>query len=320
MTDDTTVPERQDGAAHMLPAVTGYFGLGAPLSTVRAGGTNENYVVRTPEGTYLCKVLRNVGADDLLQGEPFLRRLESHGFPYSHAYLRTADGEMVYRGPDADAVMLPYLDGDRPEISEPVVTAIGTALARLHLVPADGLPDREHWLDGRYLATAVAEAVAAVGAERMPRTLAVYERVRSLDPTVYPQVIIHGDLDTSNCVFRDGELVAFIDWQDVGAGAAVIDFASTVIGFCFRVHYDAQRFEGEFQPDLYRALYRAYTAVRPFTAAESAVLETALHYVGITQPVWSITAWDQYHPDEEMREERLTYWAYGLDTLRLPEL
>lgn len=304
-----------------LAAIAEHFALGEIHNHLRASGTNDNYLVTTNCGDYLFKIIVNTTLEDVLSGLPFLQRLKEHDFAATAYYLKAPNGQVFYHSPDCDAVVLSRLPGNMPEPSPAVSREIGIHLAQLHLVPCADLPEKRHWLDAYYLPEAMQTVVKLYGAEKLSETLKVFNSLRDFKPISFPQAIIHGDLDTTNSLFEGERLVAFVDWQESGIGAALMDFVQTVLGFCFIEHTtDAKPWAAAFDPELYRALYEGYTSIRPFSAYEKAYLDDALKYVGLTQPVWSMLMWSQYHPGEEMIETNRLYWAFGLDKLTLPAL
>lgn len=254
----------------------------------------------------------------MMNGLPFLQRLEEHGFAATAYYLKAPNGQVFYQSADCDAVVLHRLPGRMPELSLAASREVGTYLAQLHLIPCDNLPEKRHWLDARYLPEAIEAASKMHGLEKLSETLKVFASLRDFKPATFPQAIIHGDLDTTNCLFQDEHLVAFVDWQEIGVSAAVMDFAQIVQGFCFVDQDEHSDYWAIFDPELYRALYEGYTSVRPFSEYELAHLDAAVKYVGLTQPVWSMLMWEQYHSGEEMVEANLLYWKFGLDKLTLP--
>lgn len=303
-----------------LAAIAEQFALGQVYSHLRAPGTNDNYFVTTDCGDYLFKIIVNTTLDEIRSGLPFLQRLQEQGFEATAYYFKAPDGQIFYRSPDCTAVVLSRLPGSNPEPSLVVSHEIGIHLAQLHLIPYTGLPEKRHWLDEHYLPEAIQAAVKLHGEEKLSETLKVFNSLHNFKPTSFPQAIIHGDLDLTNCLFEGERLVAFVDWQESGVSAALMDFVQTALGFCFIEHTDDSHYWANFDPELYRALYEGYTSVRPFSAYEKAHLNEALKYVGLTQPVWSMLAWQQYHSGKEMVETTRLYWAFGLDKLRLPEL
>ena len=302
-----------------LAAIAAQFDLGEVQSyTQITHCTNQNYLVTTTQGEYLFKIIINTTLEDILNGLPFLERLEACGFTATAYYLKSPRGEVAYHSPDCDAVVLRKLPGGIPELSPTVCREIGSHLAQLHLIPCDNLPEKRHWLHDRYLSEIVERAVKMYGPENLRETLKVSESLHAFRQETFPQSIIHGDLCTVNSLFEGEQLVAFVDWQDIGVGATIIDFAQTVQGFCFVDQDKDSDYWALFDPELYRALYESYTSIRPFSEYELAHLDEAMRYVGIIQPIWSTLMWDQYHPGEEMIETNLLYWKYGLDQFILP--
>ncbi len=314
--DMTTTPEHTPAAK--LTAIAAHFDLGKIQAYERASGTNDNYLVTTDRGAYLFKIIVNTTLEDVLNGLPFLQRLKEYGFTATAYYLTSPDGQPFYHSPNCDAVVLRRLPGNMPTLSPIVSREIGIALAQLHMVPSNNLPDKRHWLDARYLLEAIESAVKMHGVEQLQETLNVFHSLDSFQPATFPQSIIHGDLDATNCLFEGEHLVAFVDWQEVGVSAALMDFASTMLGFCFVEQDEGSDYWALFDPELHRTLYEGYTSVRPFSQYEQAHIDDALKYVALTQPVWSMLMWEQYHPGEKMVETNLLYWKFGMDTLTLP--
>ena len=302
-----------------LAAIAAHFGLGEVQSyTQITHCTNQNYLVTTTQGEYLFKIIINTTLEDILNGLPFLERLEACGFTATTYYLKSPRGEVAYHSPGCDAVVLRKLPGGIPELSSTVCREIGSHLAQLHLIPCDNLPEKRHWLHARYLSEIVEKAVKMYGPENLRETLKVSESLHDFQQETFPQSIIHGDLCAVNSLFEGEQLVAFVDWQDIGVSATIIDFVQTVQGFCFVDQDKDSDYWALFDPELYRVLYESYTSIRPFSEYELAHLDEAMKYVGLIQPVWSMLMWEQYHPGEEMIETNLLYWKYGLDQLILP--
>jgi Ser/Thr protein kinase RdoA (MazF antagonist) len=303
-----------------LAAIADHFGLGQVHSFERAPGTNQNFLVTTTEGDYLFKIIVNTTLENVLQGLPFLQRLEAYHFKATTYYPQSSAGSVFYSSSDCDAVVMRRLPGIMPKFSVVVSQEIGLHLGQLHLIPCDGLPEKRHWIDAHYLPEAIQAATRKYGAERLRKTLAVFHSLEDFRPATFPQSIVHGDLDTTNCLFEDNRLVAFVDWQEIGVSAALMDFASTMLGFCFVEQPEGSDYWAIFDPELYRALFESYTSVRPFSVYELAHLDSALKYVGLTQPVWSMLMWEQYHPNQEMIETNMLYWKFALHELTLPAL
>lgn len=157
----------------------------------------------------------------------------------------------------------------------------------------------------------------SIGSDRLEKTLKVYSSFQDFKPETFPQSIVHGDLGGDHCLFIGDRLSAFVDWEEIGVGAALLDFAITILGSCFLIEMEPE-FRGIFDPDSYKGLFEGYSQIRPFTQYEKDHIGMALRYVGLTQPIWSMLHWDQYHPGEELEETKTLFWRFGLDTLTLP--
>lgn len=303
-----------------LADIARHFELGSITSTPRrAMGTNQNYFITTTRGQFLVKLIVNAPLEEIAQGLPYLDRLEEYDFPAAAYYIKAPDGSAIYENADICAVVLRKLKGKMPELSTPVSKEAGMALARLHLIPADGLPPKRHWIDNNYLPEAIELARKTLGDHELQQTLDVYASFKDFKPKTFPQSIVHGDLDLTNCLFVGNRLSAMLDWQEVGVGASILDFAMGVLGFCFVESTDPE-YRGTFDLQLYKAFHAGYSQVRPLSQAEQDAIETAVKYAGLTQPVWSMLHWDQYHPDEELIETNTLYWRFGLDTWTLSML
>ena len=137
-----------------------------------------------------------------------------------------------------------------------------TNLAKLHLIPAGSLPEKRHWLDNRFLAESIEAVSKRIDQRQLQEILRVSAAIRNFKPEDFPQSIVHGDINPANCLFLGGELRAFIDWEEVGIGASVLDFARSVLGFCFVDQPDSSV---AFDVHLYKSLYDGYTRIRAFT-------------------------------------------------------
>ncbi|HEY7357308.1 MAG TPA: hypothetical protein VH590_12605 [Ktedonobacterales bacterium] len=109
---DTAAERTQE---EKLAAIADYFDLGTILEYQHVfHSTNQNYLVTTTRGAYLFKIIVNTTLKDVLDGLPFLQRLEERQFRATAYYLPAPDGERAYHSADCDAVVLRKLPGPRP--------------------------------------------------------------------------------------------------------------------------------------------------------------------------------------------------------------
>ena len=299
----------QDNSLKVLEIIARYFGLGRVLEAQRLGGhANKNYLVTTPQGEFVLKILLNHPRAVLKQEQIYLKRLQEHTFPAAYTLL-SPHGSFLYQDDHLLAIAFQKKEGGIPEKSEQVNRELGVWLARLHLLPTDGLPPKTSWMNPLYLSEALEEARRHLGEAVVVPFFQAYEAIRHFQQAVLPQSIIHADVVPPNCLYLGTQLVAFLDWEEVTIGTSLVDLAMSLLTFCF-----AKR---QFQPHFWAALLDGYTAIRPLTTREYEQLEVAVKYVGLTISTYFLLQFLVYYPDEQLATMRTFYWNYHLDTWTL---
>ncbi len=161
--------------------------------------------------------------------------------------------------------VLPFVEGvvNTPELaSQPGFdaqqerVAMAGFLRRLHALPVDVLPG---WvlgsLERRTDPVTLLSGLLAEGHE--PLASPVLDSLRSLldgesAPFDEPLRILHGDFWSGNLLWKDGRLVAVLDWEDAAVGDPLADLAGAYVELAWR--------SGEGASD---ALLRACSAGRP---------------------------------------------------------
>jgi homoserine kinase type II len=80
-----------------------------------------------------------------------------------------------------------------------------------------------------------------------------------------PSGIVHGDLFRDNVLFRDGTIVALLDFESAFHGPFVYDLLVTIAAWCYRSSFELEQA---------RALVEGYESVRPLEPAERGALRT----------------------------------------------
>ncbi len=291
---------------NQLEAISSYFALGSVREQQRVGGhANENYLVTTELGEFVFKLLLNHPLRDFQQELVYLQRLEEHGYPAAY-YLSSPHGTSCYQDGNVLAVVLRKKDGCIPERSTAVNWEIGSRLAQLHLLPTDGLPDKDSWMGVNYLPEALTLAERSGNHQKIDPFLQAYEQVRHFQPALLPQSIIHGDVTPYNCLFIGEQLSALLDWEEVTIGTSLLDFAMVTLMFCFvrRV----------FQPPLLTSLLDSYMQLRPLLKEELEQVEVAVKYAGLTVSTYFLLQSFRNSSSESAKDLQRFYWQCGLDT------
>jgi Putative homoserine kinase type II (protein kinase fold) len=272
------------------------FRLGQLEQITWAGGySNQNYFVTTTKGEFLVKFLLNTRVE-IAKEFLYLARLKQQHYPAAY-YLAAPDGTYLWEGIQRRAVVEQRLPGQPPVRQDDVCRLIGAQLARLHMIPYTDLPQTRNDLSRAYIADGIAQAQSVFAPEMLAPLLAAYEQVMELPYEQLPTSIQHGDPTRNNCLFEQGRFVAWIDWEEVGRGPALLDMAIAVLSCCYRYEEDghAQREES-----WYRSFLSGYTEPRPLTALEEASLPLALRYAALVLSLWNLLQFGIYYPDQEL--------------------
>lgn len=272
---------------------------------------NRNYLVTTEEGTeYIFKGIVKHSLGDLQTEVTYLNRLKEHNFPAAY-YVEDANGSPIFQFGDDTIMVQPKLEGTSPPFTANVCLSIGQNIARLHQIPIDGLPEREHWLKETFLPTNISLIEAHLPAKAQ-RFREAFDSLANFEYTRLPRTIVHGDLYESNCLYNGDNIVAILDWEEVGIAPAVLDLATCVFNFCFE--------DDIFHPELYKVMTDAYQRIRPLNKLEQESMSLALKYVGLTLAAWRLIQFGVYNPDPTIEKRADIYWNIGLDKLELPTI
>lgn len=153
-----------------------------------ADGRVERLVVRRHGARDLARNLR-IAADEFR----LLELLQARGVPAPAPRYLDTDGDVFGR----PCLVVGHVDGEPPTAREPdFVAQLATALVQVHAVAAAA--------DVSFLR------------DRTP-----------LGPERNAPVLLHGDFWPGNTLWRDGRLVALLDWEDAAVGDPVADVANT---------------------------------------------------------------------------------------------
>jgi aminoglycoside phosphotransferase (APT) family kinase protein len=177
----------------------------------RADRRTERFIVRR-HGAADLRRNPHIAADEYR----LLQVLESAGLPAPTPRYLDAEGEIF----SVPCLVVDYVQGEPAlEAAEEkeLVTQLATVLAEIHRI------DRSS-ADVSFLPEVVALPPARPSADE-ERARAVLEAALPLSPR-NPPVLVHGDFWPGNTLWRDGRLVAVIDWEDAAIGDPLADVAN----------------------------------------------------------------------------------------------
>lgn len=289
-----------------------YFDLGTAeaVDAAARGNANRNYFVQTTTGKYVVKQILEHSEQEFLAEAAYVQHLDSQGFPVVPYLVAANSPAHITESGDLVAVMH-NVPGEHPENTAHTASEIGLSFGALHTISYEGLPKRHTWLDETYLSQSISLIRKNFGSEA-----AEYEKaLGSFDQQgLYKlsEALIHGDMDSTNCLFDQGKPKVFLDWEEASVGAAILDLATCIQNFC----YDGNTLSNEKST----ALMQSYETVRRLSKTELSYLPTAIGYVGLTLSVWSKLQFGLHHPDRPSNGSERLYWDRQLSSLQVDQL
>lgn len=238
------------------------------LSPLSLGSVNSNFRAVAADGRVLfARLYEEQGPAGARAELELLHALARAGSKVAEPLARRGELPLHAGKPFA---LFPWLDGEilcLGRVSAETCRRVGSALARVHLA-SDGVPKLG---PGRFGPPEMLARLERVERETArAELLAEVRRARELygrfaparDPSL-PSGVVHGDLFRDNVLWKDGEILALLDFESAFHGPFVYDLCVTIAAWCYRDAFDVPQA---------RAMVEGYTAVRPLTAAERAAV------------------------------------------------
>jgi len=228
---------------------------------ISAGIENTNYFVTTSGGRYVLTLFEKHTAEEMPYFLGLMAHLADRGVPSPHP-VADRDGDYLQTLKGKPAALVMRLHGASPEHPGTAqCTAMGTALARLHVAAADYPAIRPNdrgpkWW--RVTAESVMPKLDADDAALLEEEIRFQGLYRFTD---LPRGVIHADLFRDNAMFEGDELTGIIDFYYACNDALLYDLAVTVNDWCSEA-------DGSLDLERARAMMRAYHAVRPLKPIE----------------------------------------------------
>lgn len=212
------------------------------LEIEQPGGQTKKLIVRQ-HGEVDLKRNPQVAADEF----QLLQLLHSAGLATPKPYYLDQSGEIF----STPYVVIEYIEG-KPEFapahSDDLILQLATHLSRIHAVncsylDVSFLPRQENKY-ARRLRERPAEVDESLHEGHIRDVL---EAAWPL-PQRNPSVLLHGDFWPGNILWRDGQLVAVIDWEDAALGDPLADLSNSRLEILWAFGIDAMhRFTRDYQ-------------------------------------------------------------------------
>jgi homoserine kinase type II len=241
------------------------LGSAIALDGIAQGVENSNFLLVTERGRFILTLYeKRVAPDDLPFFLGLMDHLAARGVPCPTP-VHGRDGAALRSLCGRPAALVSFLDGRSPNrIQSTHCSALGRALARLHLAGADFSGVRanslsvEGWRPLFETCRGEADAVLAGLEGEIEREL---DNVERSWPNDLPRGVIHADLFPDNVFFEGRAVTGIIDFYFACVDLIAYDLAICLNAWCFEP-------DGAFNITKARQLLAAYRADRPFTARE----------------------------------------------------
>jgi homoserine kinase type II len=256
-----------DVSADDLTRFLSVYDIGELLSYkgIAEGVENSNFLVHTSAGNFILTLYeKRVAEDDLPFFLGLMEHLAERGITCPQP-VKNRQGGVLGKIAGRPAAIVSFLDGlwiRRPSPSH--CSAVGEALARLHLAGADFKPKRanalsiESWRPLYEHATVRGDSVRQGLCSEIEMELDALEKSW---PRRLPQGVIHADLFPDNVFFLGNKLSGLIDFYFACTDTLAYDVAVCLNAWCFESDHSYNVTKG-------RSLLNAYGKVRALSEAE----------------------------------------------------
>jgi Ser/Thr protein kinase RdoA (MazF antagonist) len=232
-----------------------------------AGTVQTNWLIITTQGRFIYKYYENRSSESVRFEANLMAYIRQRGFPCA-APMRDHRGRAVRMYRDKAYIIFEYIDGHSLDHLNPQQkTQVIQAAAQLQQITKTYLPSlrKFRWNYGPELCLQLAQAeTRKVGTLNARAKLDWFEQQLSnlkLPPTL-SKGICHCDYDLSNLLFRNGELVALVDFDDANYTYLTFDLVNLIDGW-------AWPYQGSLNLDHARQIARDYRWLRPLNRLES---------------------------------------------------
>jgi homoserine kinase type II len=260
-----------DVAAEDLAGLLAGYDIGELLAYkgIAEGVENSNFLVHTSQGNFILTLYeKRVAAADLPFFLGLMEHLAARGITCPQP-VKNKQGEVLGQIAGRRAAIITFLDGmwiRRPSAAH--CTALGTALAKLHLAGLDFPGTRANTLSVGGWRGLYAHCQGRVNEVQRDLKQVLTDELAHLErlwPRDLPQGVIHADLFPDNVFFLGDKLSGLIDFYFACTDALAYDVAICLNAWCFESDHSYNVTKG-------RNLLQAYAAVRPLNPAERTAL------------------------------------------------
>ncbi len=267
----------------LIERILTYYDAGTLQSFVRLkkGFANENYKIVTDKGKFLFRVHRQQSPENVEKEHALLHLLKKTGFPAAFP-VPAKSGKTILLTEQFPISLYDFIEGTMPALNPETVSQTATALALLHTVNPENVPQKKNTLRPKETENLV-KLFPRKGHPLQELLQNFSRRWEELKPFLYqelPQGIIHGDLFPDNTLFEKNKLKAILDFEEFCTDNLLFDVAMTVNGFCFQ--------NNVLKSNLLDVFLKAYGQKRPLTSKEEQLLPVYIRWTALAMASWHL--------------------------------
>ncbi|MBT6967922.1 MAG: phosphotransferase [Planctomycetes bacterium] len=270
------------------------LGIVRQMTGLPLGFSNVNFRIETDQGIFLARLCCTQSDDRIRDEARFLDSIRDTGFPASYPISRT-DGTPITFHDDQRVMMYDFIVGEEPSVTPDSARQVGDAIGLLATleVPASyssrSLSDIDEAKQLLITKSDKLEMYPEFHSQFQQET----EEIESFLQIELPRGFVHADAFPDNTIFRDGKLIALIDFEDSCEDSLLFDVGMTILGFGYRND----------QPDseLIRGFLEGYQARRQLSDLEVDVLPTMVRWCAHGMTLWHL---QRFIEDPTARQQR----------------
>ena len=217
------------------------------VAVLGEGHINDTYMVKTASREYvLQRIQKNMNISNLEYNYSlYYEVLNKYNIEYPK-WLKLRDGSHYYIDEDSNAWrMYPYIESDaiHQPMSVDMLYSYGQGLAKLHSAFRDIkkklIPIYPHLHELKYYYLKYTNLIASDNNIKSLRDMQIEKQIEQISeqffiPEEERQSIIHADTKLSNVLFKDGQVIGFIDFDTIMHGPVTVDIADAIRSCCIQ--------------------------------------------------------------------------------------
>jgi homoserine kinase type II len=267
-------------------------------------------IIDSTKGRYLLK-RRASGSDDIERvnfSHKIQKKLSDHGFPVA-GLVETVDGNTLVEIDGRIYELFHFINGHRFDKSKPEAAESGRVLAHCHDLLREFSEEESvtktsfHQIENtNQVLSEILEVISkhedVSKLDGMDETIeyitSQFESAKKTTESVgfdsLPTSVVHGDWHPGNMLYRDGEIVAVIDFDSLRVAQRITDISNGVLQFSMRMGVDdVKNWPDSFRGHTIRSMVQSYNAfttaplfpselsIVPSLMKEALVVESAFH-------------------------------------------